>query len=134
VPVHRRSHPAQQWDEFTADVWTEIIPADFTLDECRAAVVIIKRRQQWVDPSAIVAEVRLARRHAAEAEHLHVLLDPFAYRTEIVKAADAALEAKRAAFAAEDAAIVAKIAARADRPERRLRAISPPDYDGPEPT
>jgi hypothetical protein len=111
--------PAQQWDEFTVDAWAMVLPADFTLEECRAAVMVIKRRRQWVDPSDIVAEVRLARRPAAEARHLHELIGgPDAYRAHIEDA-----------NAVADAAL-ARISDRTGIDARQiLKAVPPPDYD-----
>jgi hypothetical protein len=105
--------PAQQWDEFTADAWAEVIPADFTLDECRAAVIAIKQRQQWVDPNDIIDEVRRARRHADEQHQLHVLKDPAAYAAWVE---------------GQDEAFLAKLDARRGS-TGRLRAVPPPDYD-----
>jgi hypothetical protein len=107
--------PAQQWDEFTADVWTDILrPYDFTLEECRAAVVAIKRRQQWVDVSDVIAEVKLARRPAAEAAWVHTLADPAAYRAHIE---------------AQDSAFMRQLDERRGS-TRRLRAVPAPDYEG----
>ena len=104
--------PSQQMGEFTPDVWCEILPAGYTLSECRAAVVVIIRRgERWVDAGAIVAEVRRARADAAERDRIRVLLDPAAYRAEV----DAA-----------DEAFMRKLDARAGG--RRLRALPPPDY------
>lgn len=106
--------PSQQMTDFTPDVWHEIVPASFTVAECRAAVgVIIRRGERWVDIGAIVAEVRRVRADAAERERIHVLLDPARYRAEVEAA---------------DAACVAKIAERTGG--ARLRAIPPPDYGG----
>ena len=112
--------PAQQWDEFTADVWADVLPRDFTLEECQAAVIEVKRRQPWVDPSDIIAAVRRARRPAEEAAHLATVLHPGAYRAQ-VEAADADTEA-----------ILDRIAARAGLPPRkaRLRAVPPPADEG----
>ena len=106
--------PAQAWDEYTADAWAEVLPRDFTLEECQAALVAVKRRQPWVDPSDLIAEVRRARRPAEDAEQLRTVIDPDAYRAQI-EADDAAMEA-----------VLDRIAARAGLPRRtRLRAIPP---------
>ena len=107
--------PAQQWDEFTVDAWSGVLPRDFTLEECRAAVLVIKRRQTWLDPHDIYAEVRRARGPAEEAERLRILTsDP------------AALNARNEAA---DAAALARIEARLGR-RARLKAVPPPGYGG----
>jgi hypothetical protein len=104
--------PAQQWDEFTADAWADILPGDLTLDDARAAVIVIKQRQQWVDPSDIIAEVRQARRPAIEAAWLATLLDRDSYAAMIE---------------AENDAFLRKLDARRSS-ARRLKAVPPPDY------
>ena len=106
--------PSQQMADFTPDVWHEILPASFTLDECRAAVVaVVRRGERWVDLGTILAEVRRVRADAAERERTRVLLDPDAYRAD--------LEAK-------DTAFLRKLAARTGGAQ--LKAIPPPDYGG----
>jgi hypothetical protein len=102
--------PAQQWDEFTADVWADVFPADFTLDETRAAIVAVKQRQPWLDPCDIIAEVRRARRHAEDQQQLRTLLDP---------------DANRAQIEAVDSAFLAKLAARGQRLREAPRALPP---------
>ena len=105
--------PSQQMAELTPDVWRDILPASFTLDECRAAVgVIIRRGERWVDIGGIIAEVRRIRADEAERDHARIVLDPEAYRADI--------EAK-------DAAFLRKLAARAGHAQ--LKAIPPPDYE-----
>ena len=84
----RAACPSQAFDEFTADVWAEILPAHYTLPECRAAVVAIKQRQPYVDVSDIIAEVKRARYAAEDRQSIRKLLDPAAYRAQ-VEAADA---------------------------------------------
>jgi hypothetical protein len=113
--------PAQQWDEYTADMWAEIIPDDFTLEECRAALVAIKRRTQWVDPHDICDEVRRTRRDAAEREESYLLTnDPPAYRAR-----------KEAELAEQAARFMQNLDARTGA--RRLRAVPPPDYNDQSP-
>jgi hypothetical protein len=80
--------PAQAMDEFTADVWAEILPGHYTLPECRAAVIAIKQRQPYVDVSDIIAEVKRTRHAAEDRQSIRKLLDPAAYRAQ-VEAADA---------------------------------------------
>jgi hypothetical protein len=105
--------PSQQMADFTPDVWCEILPADYTLDECRQAVgAVIRRGERYADLGTIIAEVRRARAPEAEQEHLRALLDPAAYRDMI---------------AADDAAFMRKLAQRTGG--ARLKAIPPPDYD-----
>ena len=43
--------PSQAFDDYTPEVWAEMLPARYTLDECRAAVIAIKQRQAYVDVS-----------------------------------------------------------------------------------
>jgi hypothetical protein len=102
--------PAQQWDEFTIDTWADIMPADFTFDECRSAVIVIKRRQPWIDPHDIITEVQRARRPAEDQQRLRTLLDPAANRAQI--------EATETAF-------LAKLAARGHRLREAPRALLP---------
>ena len=54
--------PQQRFDSYTPNVWADIFEnVPNTLDECRQAVVAIKQRQMFVDPSEIIAEVRRVR-------------------------------------------------------------------------
>jgi hypothetical protein len=53
--------PAQRFDEYTPDVWAEIFPSWLTLDDAHAAVIVIKQRLRFVDPSDIIAEVKRIR-------------------------------------------------------------------------
>lgn len=78
--------PAQRLDEYTPQAWADIladepapagsVPQPRTFDECRRAVVAIKRRQPFVDCSDIVAEVRAARAAAAERTHSEAVIGP----------------------------------------------------------
>ena len=52
--------PQQIIGEYTHDIWYDIL-SDLELVDCRAAVVAIKRRSVFVDPSEIRAEVRRIR-------------------------------------------------------------------------
>jgi hypothetical protein len=52
--------PQQAMDEFTADAWHDLL-ADLGLEECRAAVVTVAKRQPFVAASEIRAEVKRAR-------------------------------------------------------------------------
>lgn len=55
--------PANARDPRTPDTWREILPADFTLAECRQAAVVVARRQPYCAASDLIAEVEAARRH-----------------------------------------------------------------------
>ena len=99
--------------EHTPDVWCDILPAGFTLAECRAAVgIIIRRGERSVDLGGIIAEVRRVRADAAERERTRVLLDP---------------DACRAKVEADDAAFMRKLAAHTGA---QLKAIPPADHEG----
>jgi len=53
--------PAQKFNDFTPDAWSEVladIPAD--LDTARAAVVRLAKRQNWFTPGEIRSEIRAA--------------------------------------------------------------------------
>ena len=113
------ANPSQRMGEMTPLVWHDILPPDFTLGECRAAAgAIIRRGARYVDLGEIISEVKRARRPAAEAARLAMLLDPAAMRAEI------------AARDAETPMVLARIADRAGRPRMRLKAVPPPDYGG----
>lgn len=70
--------PAQKFDEFTPDAWGLIL-ADIRFEDAKHAVVEIKKRSTWVDPSDIIAEVRKVRAKRI-AEHGEIVppadLDP----------------------------------------------------------
>lgn len=70
--------PAQKFDEFTPDAWGLIL-ADIRFEDAKVAVVEIKKRSTWVDPSDIIAEVRKVRAKRI-AEHGEIVppadLDP----------------------------------------------------------
>lgn len=52
--------PAQKFDEFTPDVWAELL-ADLRLDDCRVAVKALGNRQVFIAPAEIRHEVRRIR-------------------------------------------------------------------------
>jgi hypothetical protein len=62
--------PAQRFDEFTADVWHDLL-YPFHLAEARAAAVAIASTQPFVSPGEIAAHVRRTR-----ADRLHRHTDP----------------------------------------------------------
>ncbi len=49
--------PAQKFDEYTPDVWAPML-ANVDFDAAQKAVVEIGKRQPWISPSDIIAEVR----------------------------------------------------------------------------
>jgi hypothetical protein len=53
--------PQQAFDAYTPDAWALVL-ADIRMVDAKEAVVAIKRRQPWVDPSEIIAEVKRIRR------------------------------------------------------------------------
>jgi len=53
--------PQQAFDAYTPDAWALVL-ADIRMADAKEAVVAIKRRQPWVDPSEIIAEVKRIRR------------------------------------------------------------------------
>ena len=76
--------PAQKIDEYTPDVWRDVL-ADVTYDDARAAVVAIARsadtRPLWIDPRQGLNQVRRARAARLDrAELTGAPADPDAYR------------------------------------------------------
>lgn len=57
--------PQQAIDEYTPDAWHDIL-GDLEFTDCRVAVVAIKKRSVFVDPSEIRAEVKRIRRDRLE--------------------------------------------------------------------
>jgi hypothetical protein len=110
----RAACPSQAWDEHTAEAWELILPPDYSLDECRAAVItVVRRGSAFIDPAAVIAEVKRVHADDAERERTAMLLDPGRYRADV---------------AAADAAFARKLAGRTGGAS--LKAIPPPDYDG----
>jgi hypothetical protein len=58
--------PQQQIGEYTPDAWHDIL-GDLRLEDWSAAVVAIKKRSVFVDPSEIIAEVREIRNERIRA-------------------------------------------------------------------
>jgi hypothetical protein len=52
--------PQQKIDEYTPDAWHDVL-ADFGLDTARAAAATVARKQPFVSPAEIVAEIRKQR-------------------------------------------------------------------------
>lgn len=75
--------PQQRIDEYTPDAWHDLLN-DLDLADCRMAVISIKRRSVFVDPSDIRAEVRRIRRDRLEREILPAPPpEPGRYKTEL---------------------------------------------------
>ncbi|WP_216588550.1 zinc finger domain-containing protein [Streptomyces brasiliscabiei] len=67
--------PAQKFGEYTPDVWGEIL-APYAVDEARAAVIAVARRQPFVSPAEIVTEVKARRAERIELANIVVDGDP----------------------------------------------------------
>ena len=75
--------PQQQIDEYTPDAWYDIL-GDLDLDDCRTAVVAIKKRAVFVDPSEIRAEVKRIRRDRLDREIIPAPpAEPGPYKAEL---------------------------------------------------
>lgn len=86
--------PAQRFDEFTADVWHDLL-FPFRLDEARTAAVAIASSQPFISPGEIATHIRRAR-----ADRLHRHTDPTPQADpDNVAAYQAELRATRAAVA-----------------------------------
>lgn len=67
--------PQQAIDEFTPDVWHDLLGA-YSLGECREAAKIVVSRQPFCAPAEIIAEVKRARAITAAAERHEALVGP----------------------------------------------------------
>jgi hypothetical protein len=67
--------PAQKFGEYTPDVWGEIL-APYGVDEARAAVIAVARRQRFVSPAEIVTEIRERRAERIELANIVIDGDP----------------------------------------------------------
>jgi hypothetical protein len=63
--------PQQKMDEFTPDIWHEML-ADLQFEDCRAAVVAVGRRQPFISPSEIRKEVQSIRDDRIRRAHITV--------------------------------------------------------------
>ena len=77
----KASCPQQAIDEYTPDAWHDIL-GDLDVTACRAAVVAIARRQAFIAPADIVAEVLRARRRERERQRNDAVLGPLRTRRE----------------------------------------------------
>jgi hypothetical protein len=83
--------PQQRIGEYTPDAWHDLL-RDLRFNDCRTAVNIVARRQPFVSPSEIRAEVRKIRedriaRSAIPAPPAELADDPAAYRQAIADSA-----------------------------------------------
>jgi hypothetical protein len=79
--------PQQAIDEYTPDVWYDLL-SDLPLADCQAAAAEVARRQPFVAPAEIRAEVRRIRndrlaREIVAAPSPELTDDPGCYRTEL---------------------------------------------------
>lgn len=88
----RAACPQQKLDEFTPDAWHELL-ADLAFTDCKAAVVELAKRQPFVSPAEIRAEVRRARNERIRAD----MTDP-EYDRDDVAAGLAAIRSRRRAL------------------------------------
>lgn len=120
--------PQQAIDEYTPDAWHDLL-SDLALADCREAVAIVAKRQPFVSPSEIRAEVRRIReariaRSVIPAPSRELTDDPAAYRralaTSIRQAADGQGEPAEARLAITGGP--ARPTAREGRPPATLRS------------
>ncbi|MBL1108022.1 hypothetical protein JK361_26115 [Streptomyces sp. 5-8] len=84
--------PAQKFGEYTPDVWGEIL-APYDVDEARAAVIAIARRQPFISPAEIVTEVKARREERIELAHVVYDGNPLETGAESIAARRALLRA-----------------------------------------
>lgn len=56
--------PQQKFDEYTPDAWADVL-SGYQLDDARRAAAAVARRQPFVSPSEIIAEIRRTRAAAS---------------------------------------------------------------------
>ncbi|MEZ3180329.1 hypothetical protein KYY02_17040 [Streptomyces pimonensis] len=56
--------PQQKFDEYTPDAWHDVL-ADFALADARTAAAAVARKQPFVSPAEIIAEIRQTRDNRA---------------------------------------------------------------------
>ncbi|MYW48848.1 hypothetical protein [Streptomyces sp. SID161] len=84
--------PAQRFGEYTPDVWGEIL-APYDVNEARAAVIAIARRQPFISPAEIVTEVKARREERIELAHVVYDGNPLETGAESIAARRALLRA-----------------------------------------
>lgn len=58
--------PAQKFDEYTPDLWNEVL-ADTDFTDAKTAIITLRRSAAWIGPSEIDTEVRTIRRRRLES-------------------------------------------------------------------
>lgn len=84
--------PAQKFGEYTPDVWGEIL-APYAVDEARAAVIAVARRQPFVSPAEIVTEIKARRAERIELANVVYDGDPLETGAESAASVRALLQA-----------------------------------------
>lgn len=64
--------PQQRFDEYTADAWHDLL-GDLTFEDCKQAAAAVARRQPFVAPAEIRAEVRAVREARIAAKPIPAL-------------------------------------------------------------
>ncbi|WP_432041458.1 hypothetical protein [Streptomyces cadmiisoli] len=67
--------PAQRIGEFTPDVWGELF-APYSLDEARAAVIVVASQQPFVAPADVITEIKARRAERIELANIVIDGDP----------------------------------------------------------
>ncbi|MET9729633.1 hypothetical protein ABZZ79_02900 [Streptomyces sp. NPDC006458] len=67
--------PAQRIGEFTPDVWGELF-APYSLDEARAAVIVVASQQPFVAPADVITEIKARRSERIELANIVYDGDP----------------------------------------------------------
>lgn len=67
--------PAQKFDAYTPDAWMDLL-SDIRFEDAEAAVKAVARKQPFVSPSEIRAEVRMVRSKRIADEVVHALHPP----------------------------------------------------------
>lgn len=122
--------PAQRLEPDTPAFWSVIL-ADVNYADARKAIIAIGKRQQFISPSDIIAEVKALRAKRLEGVDrlAHLAETPAQWREIIAKVADGEMEVPPLAFEDPVAAqaIAAKVRDLFPRPPRPL----PSDRDMP---
>ncbi|MGW4728896.1 zinc finger domain-containing protein [Streptomyces shenzhenensis] len=84
--------PAQRIGEFTPDVWGELF-APYSLDDARAAVLVIARQQPFIAPADVIAEIKARREERIELAHIVYNGDPVETGAESAAARRALIKA-----------------------------------------
>lgn len=109
--------PQQRMGEFTPDAWHDLL-GDLSLEDCRAAVIVVAKAQPFCAPSEIRAEVRRIRNERIDKAEIpppppETLDNPAAYKAAL-------LAGRVAAGDGRDPEIAMRQAIRGTRSTRRL--------------